>query len=238
MRGKFLPMRSLAASAPASAITGPSPLLGRRPVRKSPSTRAGCSRPFVALLAIVVVLHCSVLSGLSPWLAGYHPFTLLLFDSGPVGARPGEGSPPRLVGAVRASLSPGEQETCTCLEPGNPRPSRNGYACRMGDGTEAGEGGREGIVTTDFCPLRLACVPNAEWPWLGPKERPCAMWDGLEWEYNAKHTPKTNVWAAAPITREAPPIEGTARLPIVGLARLRHLTAAAGARLRRAQTRF
>ena len=132
-------------------------------------------------------------------------------------------------GGSEMGWAPAEKR-CTCLEPGNPRPSRNGYACRTADGAEAG--------ATTFCPLRQACVPDAEWPWLGPKERPCAMWDGLEWEYNAKHTPKTNVWAAAPITREAPPIEGTARLPIVGLARLRHLTAAAGARLRRAQTRF
>ena len=86
-------MRSLA-PASATPVTGRSPSLGRRPARKSPSTRGGCSKPLkalVVLFAIVAALHCSVLSGLSPWLAGYSPFDSLLFDGGSGGARPGEG---------------------------------------------------------------------------------------------------------------------------------------------------
>ena len=95
-------MRSLA-PASATPVTGRSPSTGRRPVRKSPSTRGGCSKPLkalVVLFAIMAVLHCSVLSGLSPWLTGYSPFDSLLFDDGSGGVRPGEGRLSRPVGVA------------------------------------------------------------------------------------------------------------------------------------------
>ena len=97
---------------------------------------------------------------------------------------------------------PGTQR-CTCVEPGNPRPSHNSYVCRTGESAEVSE--------KYFCPLRLACVPAAEWAWEGPERRPCALWTGTAWEYNSKRTPTTNSWAA-------PPIAVTATLPMTSRA--------------------
>ena len=123
-------------------------------------------------------------------------------------------------------------------EPGNPRPSHNGYFCRTGDSTEVG--------ATYFCPLRQACVPAAEWDWEGPEHRPCALWTGTAWEYNSKRTPTTNSWAAPPVTLKAQPSEAAVGSPptaahvesrIVGLARLRSLTAKATATLTRLRDR-
>ena len=141
--------------------------------------------------------------------------------------------------------APGDKR-CTCAKPGNPRPSHNGYFCRTGDSTE--------VSATYFCPLRQACVPEAEWMWEGPEHRPCALWSGTAWEYNSKRTPTTNSWAAPPITvkatlpmtLKAQPLEAAAEsLPtpafiesrMVGLAQLRSLTAKATATLTRLRDR-
>ena len=58
----------------------------------------------MVLFAIVAVLHCFVLSGLRPWLAG-SPFDSLLFDGGSDGLRPGEGRLSRPVGVARKPAS-------------------------------------------------------------------------------------------------------------------------------------
>ena len=114
-----------------------------------------------------------------------------------------------------------------------------------------------------FCPLRLACVPAAEWAWEGPERRPCALWTGTAWEYNSKRTPTTNSWAAPPITvtatlpmtSKAQPLDAAdGSLPttaahlesrhlavegglVGGFARLRSLTAKATATLNRLRDR-
>ena len=103
-------MRSLA-PASATPVTGCSPSIGNRPVRKPPSTRGSTITPrhrfskplkaLVVLFVIVAVLHCSVLSGLIRWLAGPSPLDSLLFDGGSGGARPGEGRLSRPVGVGR-----------------------------------------------------------------------------------------------------------------------------------------
>ena len=103
-------MRSLA-PASATPVTGCSPSIGNRPVRKPPSTRGSTITPrhrfskplkaLVVLFVIVAVLHCSVLSGLIRWLAGPSPLDSLLFDGGSGGARPGEGRFSRPVGVGR-----------------------------------------------------------------------------------------------------------------------------------------
>ena len=130
-------------------------------------------------------------------------------------------------------------------------PSHNGYVCRSaGESTTVG--------ATYFCPLRLACMPAAEWAWEGPERRPCALWTGTAWEYNSKRTPTTNSWAAPPInvtailpiTSKAQPLDGAdgslpttaahleSRLAVEGgFARLRSLTAKATATLNRLRDR-
>ena len=147
----------------------------------------------------------------------------------------------RPLGSDGSSGAPGDKR-CTCAEPGNPRPSHNGYYCRTGDSEEVG--------ATYSCPLRQACVPGVEWAWDGAEHRPCALWTGTAWEYNSKRTPTTNSWAAPPITVRATlpitykaqpasqPLEaGALETRIVGLARLRNLTAKATATLTRLRDR-
>ena len=56
----------LAAAGPAPA---PAPANGRR----KPCHSAGCSRCFIVLIVIVAALHCSLVSGLGPWLLGDQP---------------------------------------------------------------------------------------------------------------------------------------------------------------------
>eukprot|EP00908_Phaeocystis_cordata_P021774 Transcript_4161.p2 GENE.Transcript_4161~~Transcript_4161.p2 ORF type:complete len:379 (+),score=133.66 Transcript_4161:416-1552(+) len=106
------------------------------------------------------------------------------------------GEVPGLAAAAASSV-----RQCVCLEPGDPRPRRNGYVCvgaaELADAAESRAATAKAWAmaaaeqAAEWCPLKQACAANSTWPDRGTAQRPCGVWDLLaaRWVYNPRRRP-------------------------------------------------